>query len=842
MGAVFRAWDPKLRREVAVKVMLGDEPRARERFRREGLAIARLEHPHIIQVIDVDATPDGRPFLVMELVEGRSLESAVEGDHLTDIEAAAVVEKIARAVAHAHSEGILHRDIKPQNILIEGRSGEPKLLDFGLAKIADLQAEGESLTQAGSMIGTPDYMAPEQLDKDQISELSDVYGLGATLYHALTGSPPFESKDGSPYGLICAIMGDPPVPFEERGADGISRGLTAICRRALSKEPRKRQRSAGAFADELAAELLVDQRSSRAWPAWLPMIGVILPLMIAGAYLIMPRRTELVLRSEYSGVKLRLGTKELGTLIAGKPMRLELPAERCSLVLSRAGADASLELDLSSGGRIERRLNLIGHLVLRAGPKGAKAKITREDGRLIAQEGARRALTLPLRLDLPLGRYRVSLRAPGCHPWTQKLEIVPGETIQPAPKLRSERRFSVHLGSFTYGVPALYDVDGDGTQDILQVTMKEKGPPQVCELQARSGRDGALLWSYRDRPLSRYMTVRVSRLASGQDAIPVSTVLPGSGDSVVWLDVRTGKPRQRLRTPEGSAQGPDYAPVPIAADGSARLGYCFDHFQPNRRHIWRYIQPGLRWGWSITPRQLGMADSIPANTRITGYNRYGRGGRDSLILGYGGSFFCLDLKGRVLWESKSRYAHLRRRSHYLSCDRDRQILLLRSVRRPGERRESTQYEVVGPDGKPWWTSLRAGASHGAVWIDAARRGRSRLAVAYGPSLLKSRAPSRVELLNGETGEIVTRREFKSSVRDLRVFDSKSRCLLLACLSKPYAIVLLDTEHGLKTVWRMKMPRQPRAKVVDLNGDGEPEILVRTMYAGGIMLVEPSLRH
>ncbi len=193
MGVVFKARDTRLKRLVALKMILvGDYagPEQLARFRAAAEAVARLRSPGIVQVYEVGEQA-GRPYMALELVEGGTLAQRLGGTPLPPAEAARVVRALAVAVEHAHQCGVLHRDLKPANILLTP-DGQPKVSDFGLAKLLD---EDAARTQTGAVLGTPSYMAPEQA-AGRVHELgpaTDVYALGTILYEALTGRPPFKA-------------------------------------------------------------------------------------------------------------------------------------------------------------------------------------------------------------------------------------------------------------------------------------------------------------------------------------------------------------------------------------------------------------------------------------------------------------------------------------------------------------------------------------------------------------------------------------------------------------------------------------------------------------------------
>jgi WD40 repeat protein/predicted Ser/Thr protein kinase len=247
MGVVYKAQQVGLNRIVALKMVLsGAHAEADElaRFRTEAEAVARLQHPNIVQVYEV-GEQRGLPYFSLEFVDGGSLEDRIDGKPMAPIAAAQLLEKVARGVQAAHARNIIHRDLKPANILIT-RDGEPKVADFGLAKRLD----AEGATQTGSIMGTPSYMAPEQaagFTRD-VGPAADVYSLGAILYECLTGDPPFSGP--SDWGTINLVITADPTPPRQR-LPHLPKDINTICLKCLEKEPNKRYCSASALADDL---------------------------------------------------------------------------------------------------------------------------------------------------------------------------------------------------------------------------------------------------------------------------------------------------------------------------------------------------------------------------------------------------------------------------------------------------------------------------------------------------------------------------------------------------------------------------------------------------------------
>jgi hypothetical protein len=279
MGRVVEATDQVLGRSVAVKIVLDGNADTLQRFAREMRITARLEHPSIVPIHDAGVTTTGAPFYVMRKVSGRPLDKVIASAASLDARLALLPHALAaiQAVAHAHGRGIIHRDIKPPNILV-GELGETMVIDWGLAKVIgeldDARPEerpaGESFhTRHGAVFGTPGFMSPEQLHASDVDERADVYALGATLYHLLAQRPPH--ADASATKMMEIALAGPPASIESL-VPGVPPELATIVDKALAYDASTRYRTAGALAEDLqrflTGQLVASHRYTRAQRLW----------------------------------------------------------------------------------------------------------------------------------------------------------------------------------------------------------------------------------------------------------------------------------------------------------------------------------------------------------------------------------------------------------------------------------------------------------------------------------------------------------------------------------------------------------------------------------------------
>ena len=344
MGAVYRAFDSHLEREVALKIPRFDataDPEAIDRFVREARATAKIEHPNICTIYDAGEI-DGMSYLTMALVDGDSLRFWSKDRKLSWREIATIALKLAQALAKVHGEGIVHRDIKPSNVMMT-ESGEPLLTDFGLARLLDrgslqhraqarLMAAGpiqsslrpgeEFRTVTGDLLGALPYMSPQQVDGQPGDFQSDVYSLGVMMYELMTGERPFSGDFAE---LVAQIVGSQPAK-PSKIAPGVDSELEKICLKAMAKEPQERYQSAEALA-------LALQRHLRRLPRWIKIAGTTALALLAGIVIFLRTGDAAVVIDEIKGATVKIDGEQLE--IQSSPAKVRLSVGSHQIVISK---------------------------------------------------------------------------------------------------------------------------------------------------------------------------------------------------------------------------------------------------------------------------------------------------------------------------------------------------------------------------------------------------------------------------------------------------------------------------------------------------------------------------
>ncbi len=281
MGVVYRAFDTHLDRPVAIKILRADattNPERRRRFQQEAKAASALNHPNIVHIYDISSS-GGTDYIAMEFVDGKTLDHVIGKSGLTLSDALKYAIQVAEALSRAHAAGIVHRDVKPANIIVR-KDGHVKLLDFGLAKLtertaavdseaatATMSAREDVQTEEGTIAGTVAYMSPEQAEGKKLDARSDIFSLGSVLYEMVTGRRPFEG--GNKISMLSAILHDEPAPLADIAPD-LPVELDKIISRCLRKDPDRRPQHAGDV--KLALEELTEESAPRK-PSRAPQTG-----------------------------------------------------------------------------------------------------------------------------------------------------------------------------------------------------------------------------------------------------------------------------------------------------------------------------------------------------------------------------------------------------------------------------------------------------------------------------------------------------------------------------------------------------------------------------------------
>jgi len=380
MGRVYLARDERLHRRVAVKVLRASlGPTHQARFQAEADAQAMLEHPNIARLYDATTTDDREPCLVMEYIDGAPIDEYCDSQRLGLRRRVQLFVDVCTGVAAAHDQGIIHRDLKPSNILVT-HDGTPKLLDFGLAKLA-ADAQAEPLTRTGEIIGTINYMSPEQASGQEVDETTDVYSLGVVLYEIVTGILPYDLHGKTWEEKRAIICGEKPLRPSRRRmghpqsstsqtecrhaelAGGLKGDLDAIILKALQKEPRSRYPSGAALAQDLERHLAqqpvqarAEQRRARRRNV---LIGILVPLLlILGATLLRQRATHNTVKPSIEGEELivRRGQREewrthLPGLQHVDPLTYEFAGEPSIVVVEKPSGALSSRVQIYSATR-----------------------------------------------------------------------------------------------------------------------------------------------------------------------------------------------------------------------------------------------------------------------------------------------------------------------------------------------------------------------------------------------------------------------------------------------------------------------------------------------------------
>jgi serine/threonine protein kinase len=347
MGVVYEARDPLLGRRVALKtirVAVGMEEQYREEFEKrfyaEARAAATLSHPGIVLVYDVGTDPNtGELFLALEYLEGRSLDAVLRAGKVAWRDALRLMGQVAEALHHAHSQGVIHRDVKPANIMILA-SGQPKLMDFGIAKI-----QGSALTTGGRFFGTPSYMSPERAGGNPVDATGDVFSLGAVLFEVVTGQQAFSGPDIASI-MTRVVYNDPPAPTTL--VPGLPPELDRVVARCLAKNPAQRYPNGRSLAEDLE-DLLAGRRPRHAaeWGSARPSPEAGVSGSVAQAPIQAPKGDDTARRGSAGATRAFPPGKRVSLAILSGPRQGDIfLLSRPQALIGREGGHAGADLEL----------------------------------------------------------------------------------------------------------------------------------------------------------------------------------------------------------------------------------------------------------------------------------------------------------------------------------------------------------------------------------------------------------------------------------------------------------------------------------------------------------------
>lgn len=844
MGAVYKAFDPQLKRAVAIKVI---DPQANDvaaqRLFREAQSLAQLRHPHIIQVHEVGLSSHGQPFIVMELIDGQDFQRAVlKGDFDDPSELIKTLSEVAKAVHYAHQAGIIHRDVKPENIMIR-RNGSPVLMDFGIARAQNL---GVSLTQEGGLIGTPNYMPPEQADGSKVTPLSDVYSLGATLYFALAGQPPFANCD-TVFSIVNKIFKEPPVPPKvfRPGADP---ALSQLCLEAMAKDPKQRPESAEAFACQLLeTEAKTSRAPSLGFKSKLGALLLMAALVSALVWQVTKTQTaELMLSVDVGGVELFVGEQSWG-ILPTEHARLfkKLEPGPLNLRFRRAGAVLERTVTLKRGQQLTHKESLTAQLTI-AGPKAHFLALKDPQGELTSLRGVGP-------WTVSMGQYTLLWERDNHHSFSQSLTLTPGShelRVKAHPILWFHRKLQI----ISYEDPAYADVNGDGVLDLIVLGRRNPASSQYvggefADLIAINGRSGEELWrnhcqgNYQARPIVHHGAEDSWIMVSGLHAKNLGQLLRfriQDGQKVSGVNIK----------PEigpSARSGFEVCPLDLKGQHYALLHrplYKDPKTKKAKTDIaLNFVSAEGQVRRSVTFRDLkARTGSTRSGPYLQGIDSTQDGQCDALLWHLSPYIYAIPIHPKAkntLWKLKTphdhSYVYFPRRP---LTDKSFPILCFTRTKSLAEICATTLSVTGQQQPSRIWPNRHLRNHKDPNWLDFDADGQPELLLVHGPEVMGG--PDTLELMNSklETKSSVVINGRVVSVRSCRLRGYGQALAVTTYF--PYALKILDCK-SLKTVWVREMPGHPLLRSQDLDGDGFDELILCIRNDGQWMIYSPKIK-
>ncbi|MDF1662959.1 MAG: serine/threonine-protein kinase [Planctomycetota bacterium] len=825
MGSVYLAQDPALKRNVAIKVIDGDAGlKLRERFSREGEALAKLSHPSILRIHEIGQSDLGLPYIVVEYLEGQSFDTLQTDQHSFE-DLIRFYHQFAEALEYAHSQGILHRDVKPSNLFL-CKSGRVVLLDFGLARFED-SVKHITLTEENEIVGTPSYMAPEQVDGQRATQATDVYGLGASLFFSLTGRAPYVANNSMK--ILMSILSEAPPTLRSINPT-VPANLELLTLQALTKDPSVRPTSSQ-FKNALLNWKDLGPHRKVPWLAIAVGVGFAVLILIGLSFASFQsssndgKTTWIKLKIASDKTTVWRGAVKLRRESTGEDWLLEIPDGTRELSIRRDGATLSVRLpkeieDYNAAVQTTFNIQL-------STAKDMTVSIEDRRGNRIGPPTSKNTL------ELGLGRYTFVASQPQCHDSVKTIEINRDREL--VFQCRSELLFDAEFqSSNAWAPPLIQDVNGDEIQDILVTGIDQRrGVPaaNAAFVFAISGKDGRALWTF-DQFACRWARPALGFLKS-KPCLAVSKLSRLNKPEIAFLEPHSG---EIISTVAFSAERSPGQPVYCElSDGPGA-------FVAMVGGVYQVIMPGDR-AFTLEPKMYEAKYGSFSQIAPLVMDAQTNGFQDCFVLALDESTHVFQVTPtrpygyiriwnwtfekpeiqtqramlRVFPEDQSRLLEIR--TGKVNLRKVRAYLSIRDVK----RRKLSIFTVPG-------------AVHGLLLFDLLGRGASQIIVSVGSDNKRSTLS-----VFEQSGESLVSRTFNDVVDNIAAFTDKNKKNYIVISERERGVVSILEGQTLRTVWRRKIGKSTRIAVADLDNNGVKEIIAISRFGKKLFVYDPFLK-